>query len=77
MTNRSVRVWGSVGITVCINEDTREFVKLEIGHERIAPDDKPETLKKYEAKINAFNERAVNRRMKALKKLFREARRGL
>lgn len=56
---QAVRVWGEAGVTVSITEQPPQFVRVLFGHERIAPDDSPATLKRYRKLIDEFNEAVV------------------
>lgn len=67
----SVRVWGEVGITVAITSDPPQYVKVTFGHERIAPDSKPATLRRYEKDIDEYNEMVVDRQAKKYARMVR------
>lgn len=64
-----VRVWGEVGATVCVDPDNRNFIRFTFGHERIAPDDDPETLERYEALVYEYCEMKAEKRMRQLVRL--------
>jgi hypothetical protein len=46
-------------VTIAITEQPPQFVRVLFGHERIAPDDSPATLKRYRKLIDEFNEAVV------------------
>lgn len=66
-----MRVWSECGVTVCVDEETRQYVRFTTGHERIAPDDKPATIRKVEAAIYEECEEIVSRRVAKLSRLVR------
>lgn len=64
-----MRVWGEAGVTVAITENPPQFVKVLFGHERIAPNDDAETIKRYTALIDAYNEEIVEKQVEKYKRL--------
>lgn len=71
-----VRVWSECGVTVCVDEQTRQFIRFTTGHERIAPDDKPATIRRVEQAIYEECETIVNKRVTMLSRLVRAAATG-
>lgn len=57
---KSVRVGSECGITVRISDDN-EYLRVSFWHERVAPDDSLETLKRTTELINEYNEEMVNK----------------
>lgn len=71
---KSVRVWGEMGISMPVsNDDPSAWIKVTVGHERIAPNDSVATLKKTEALIAEFNEEALDKRVKEIRRLIQQA----
>ena len=70
---RPVRVWSECGVTVAVSSDPPQFIRFTTGHERIAPDDDPATIRRVERQIYAACEKIVDRRVKTLVKLVQEA----
>ena len=64
-----VRVWSEATVTICVTDDPPQFVKFTTGHERHAPNDKPETIARVEAQIFEQCEEIVNKRVKRLQRI--------
>lgn len=64
----SVRVWSEFGMTLPVGE-SMAFIKFAFGHERIAPNDNVETLKRTVADIDKFNEEEAERRIRKYTRL--------
>lgn len=71
----TVRVWSEMGMTVQITDDPPQYVKFSVGHERLAPDASEETLDKYAAVVDEYNERWANRVLRRLERLARRVER--
>lgn len=68
---KSVRVWAEVGVTVAVSEDPPQFVKFLFGHERIAPNDKPDTIERYERLCYEACESVVEKRVRKIKRMMK------
>lgn len=68
-----MRVWSECGVTVAVSSDPPQFIRFTTGHERIAPDDDPATIRRTERAIYADCEKIVDKRVKALIKLVEAA----
>jgi hypothetical protein len=73
-TPKPVRVWAEVGVTIAVTEDPPQFIRFSFGHEKIAPNDDQETIKRYEALVYETCEAVVERRIRRLKRLVRSTR---
>lgn len=69
--SNQVRVWAEAGVTLAVSENPPQFIKFSFGHERIAPNDDMETIKRYEAMCYEFCEQVVEKRVKKLKRLIK------
>lgn len=68
-----VRVWSECGVTVAVTDDPPQFIRFTTGHERVAPNDKPATVRRVEREIYEDCEKIVERRTKQLIKLVQAA----
>lgn len=69
---KAVRVWAEVGATLCIDPDNRQFIRFTFGHEKIAPNDEPETLRETEQEVYAFCNEVAEQRLSELAALARQ-----
>jgi 1-acyl-sn-glycerol-3-phosphate acyltransferase len=69
--SQPVKLWGELAVT--INMGDFENLKVRFGHERLAPNGKEETLKKYEKAITQFNEEVMERHIQRALKIIRRA----
>jgi hypothetical protein len=69
----SVRVWGSVGVTIAVTDDPPQFLRFEFGHERISKNGTQEEIRKTATLIDEFNEKELDKRLKKYRRLFRSA----
>lgn len=67
--NRSIKIGAEVGVTLQVDEF--QFVRFSYHSERIAPNDDPSTIKKYEQMLFAHCEEVVEKRAKRLKRMIR------
>lgn len=70
---KSVRVWAEAGVTLAVTDDPPQFIRLTVGHERIAPDDKQDTIERYETMVYEACEATLEKQIKKLKKVIRRA----
>ena len=70
---KAVRVWGELGLTICIDAENRNFIRPLIGHERWARSDSRKNLKEAVAELEEFNEEILVRWIKRAKILAQEA----
>jgi len=71
MKDRSVRIGAKCGVTLPVTSDPPSFVKYEFWHERIAPDDSPTTIKKYERMVFEACEEIVEKRVRKLRRIIK------
>ncbi len=75
-TGKPVRVWAEAGVTVCVTEEPPQYIRFTTGHERIAPDDSPKTIRQVEQQIYEQCEEIVNKRVAKLMQLVKAASTG-
>ena len=71
--SKAVRVWAEVGITLAVTQDPPQYVKFLFGHERIAPDDKKDTIARYQSMVIENCEETVEKEVKRLSRIVKRA----
>jgi hypothetical protein len=69
-------VWSEASVTVCVTEEPPQFVKFTTGHERIAPNDKPATIRRVERLVYEQCEAIVDERVRRLAAIVQAAQVG-
>ncbi len=70
--SQQVALYSEVSVTVCVDRQNNNFIKITIGHERLSPSDSETDLKKTEAAAFKFNEAIVDRRVTKVKRLIQQ-----
>lgn len=65
----SLRVWGEVGVTICLTNDPPQFLRVLFGHERLTTGTTATALKNATAEIEEYNERQLQRHVKSARRI--------
>jgi hypothetical protein len=72
-----VRVWSGCSLTIAVTDDPPQFIKVEFGFEKMAPNDSDAAIKRTEQHIYTISEEIVEKRSRKMARMIRRINREL